>query len=142
MPAFHPLIVFALVTAAAFIAGDAVMIPLVMRPLFQAALGEQMLTELRLAPAALFYIIHIAGLTYFAGAPALHGRSSRIALVNGGLIGLVAYGCYEMTSYTIMRDWTLRLVAIDLAWGIVISGLAAWIGALGALRFGARSDAS
>ncbi|MGL4636871.1 MAG: DUF2177 family protein [Beijerinckiaceae bacterium] len=125
-----PLLLFAIVTALVFLIADAFMIPLVMQPLFKAALGAAMLDDLRLVPAAMFYIVHIAGLVYFAGQPTLRGGSSRMAFLNGAILGFVAYSCYEMTSYTIMRDWTLQLVIIDLGWGTMISGVASWAGAL------------
>lgn len=114
------------------------MIPMVMRPLFQKHLGAQMLDALRLAPAVLFYVIHIGGLVFFAGMPAIRDGSAVTALVNGALIGLIAYGCYEMTSHTIMRDWHISLVLTDLTWGVVLSGVSAWLGALAALWQQAR----
>jgi uncharacterized membrane protein len=130
--------VLALVTGLVFLAGDFLMIPIVMRPLFQKYLGGQMVDSLRLTPAILFYLIHIGGLVYFAGLPATRDGSAVTALVNGALIGLIAYSCYEMTSYTIMRDWHISLVLTDLIWGVVISGLSAWLGALAALWWVAR----
>jgi uncharacterized membrane protein len=78
----------------------------------------------------LFYLIHIAGLVYFAGIPATQSGSAAMAALNGAVLGLVAYSCYEMTSWTIMRDWNAQLVLVDLTWGTVISGSAAWCGAL------------
>ncbi len=130
------LAIFAAVTAAVFCIGDAVMIPMVMRPLFKSALGAAMLDELRLGPAALFYFIHIAGLVHFAGRPFVRGGDARGAFLNGAVLGLVSYSCYEMTSWTIMRDWQTGLVVIDMAWGTLISGTAAWAGAIamGTLR--------
>jgi uncharacterized membrane protein len=105
-----------------------------MRPLFLSHLGAQMLDELRLGPAALFYIIHISGLAYLALVPALRERSTKRAAINGAVLGFVAYGCYEMTSWTIMRDWHIELVLIDMAWGTFISGLAAALGAFVAIN--------
>jgi uncharacterized membrane protein len=122
------------VTAFVFLAGDAIVIPLVMRPLFQAALGDAMLETLRLGPAAVFYAVHVGGLVWFAGLPALKTNSARLALINGAALGLVAYSCYEMTSWTIMRDWHAGLVATDLIWGIVISAISALSGFLAARR--------
>jgi uncharacterized membrane protein len=133
-----PTLVFTIVTALVFCIGDAVMIPLVMRPLFKAALGAQMLDTLRLGPAALFYIIHIGGLVYFAGRAFLRGGTAAGAALNGAVLGLVTYSCYEMTSFTIMRDWNTTLVIVDMAWGTVISGAAAWAGAVAANRSGHR----
>ncbi len=132
------LAILAVVTGLVFLAGDFFMIPAVMRPLFQKHLGAQMVDSLRLTPAFLFYLIHIGGLVYFAGLPAIRDGSAVTALVNGALIGLIAYGCYEMTSYTIMRDWHINLVLTDLIWGVVISGLSAWLGALAAMWWLAR----
>jgi uncharacterized membrane protein len=126
------LAIFAAAASAVFIAADAFMIPLVMRPMFKAALGDAMLDELRLGPAALFYIIHIGGVVYFAG------RRTRVgaAFKDGAAIGLVAYSCYDMTSWTIMRDWAAHLVAIDIGWGMLISGAAAAAGAAAVTRSG------
>jgi uncharacterized membrane protein len=129
-----PLLIFTVVTALVFCIGDAFMIPLVMRPLFQSALGSQMLETLRLGPAALFYCIHIGGLVYFAGLPVMRGGTATEALTNGAVLGLVAYSCYEMTSWTIMRDWHGTLVLVDLVWGTVLSGTAAWLGAIAMSR--------
>jgi uncharacterized membrane protein len=125
-----PVVLFTAVTALVLLVGDVFMIPLVMRPLFQSALGSQMLDALRLGPAALFYLIHTGGLVYFAGLPAMRGGTNTMAFINGAILGFVTYSCYEMTSWTIMRDWSVWLVVVDLAWGTCISGLATWLAAL------------
>jgi uncharacterized membrane protein len=111
-----------------FLAGDAIVIPLVMRPLFKAALGDAMLEMLRLGPAALFYAIHMGGLIWFAGLPALRAGNAKLAFFNGAALGFVTYSCYEMTSWTIMRDWHAGLVVIDVTWGTLISGLSSLAG--------------
>jgi uncharacterized membrane protein len=129
-----PLAVLITVTAIVFLLADALMIPLVMRPLFVAHLGGEMLDSLRLGPAALFYAVHIGGLVHFAGLPALRMGKPAHAVRDGALLGLVAYSCYEMTSWTIMRSWRWQLVAVDLAWGVVISGAAAGAGVLAVRR--------
>ncbi len=118
-----------LATAAVLLAADALVIPLVMRPLFLAYLGPLMLDSLRLVPASLFYAIHIFGLVFLAGMPALRAGNPNIALINGAVLGFVAYSCYEMTSWTIMRDWHINLVLVDVTWGTFISGVAAYCGA-------------
>ncbi len=129
------LAIFSVVTAAVFLIGDAIMIPFVMRPLFSSALGSGMLEELRLFPAALFYLIHIFGLVWFAGRPCRSDTAPSCAFVNGAVLGFVAYSCYEMTSWTIMRDWHIGLVVTDLVWGSLISGVSAWAGAFAARRW-------
>ena len=74
----------------------------------------------------MFYIVHIGGLTWFATLPALRDGSAIAALINGALLGLVAYGCYEFTSWTIMKEWSVKLVVADILWGATISGLSAY----------------
>jgi uncharacterized membrane protein len=133
------LLIFALFTALVFCSADAVVIPLVMQPLFKAALGSQMLDQLRLGPAAAFYIIHIGGLVWFAGRPAVRGGTARGALLDGAILGFVSYSCYEMTSWTIMRDWTPALVVIDVTWGTIVSGLATWAGGTISLKLRNRT---
>jgi uncharacterized membrane protein len=130
-----PLAIFTAITAIVFCIGDTFMIPLVMRPLFQSALGNQMLETLRLGPATVFYLIHIGGLVWFAGRPAAAGGAPANAFLNGTILGFVAYSCYEMTSWTIMRDWHGTLVLVDLAWGTALSGTAAWSGAFASSKF-------
>jgi uncharacterized membrane protein len=97
-----------------------------------------MLSELRLFPALMFYLIHIAGIIWFAGRPAKSGATSSMTFLNGAVLGFVAYSCYEMTSWTIMRDWHVGLVVVDLAWGTVISGICAVSSAIAAKRSGAK----
>jgi uncharacterized membrane protein len=136
-----PIIRFSFVAALVLLAGDSVIIPLIMRPLFAETLGAQMLDVLRLGPALLFYLIHIAGLVWFAGIPFLADHKRARAGLNGAALGFVAYSCYEMTSWTIMRDWHIGLVLADIAWGTVISGLSAFAGAMG-VHYWRRSEAN
>lgn len=124
-----PLILIA-TTAIVFLVGEAIMLPNVMRPLFQRIIGTQMTDSLRLGPAALFYIIHIGGLTWFATWPGLRDGLPTAAFINGAVLGFVAYGCYEMTSWTIMKEWSVQLVVADIVWGSLISGLSAYAAVL------------
>jgi uncharacterized membrane protein len=45
--------------------------------------------------------------------------------VLGGLLGLVAYGTYELTNFATIRNWTLQITVIDIAYGIVASAIVA-----------------
>jgi uncharacterized membrane protein len=80
----------------------------------------------------LFYLTYMFGILWFAGLPALREGNPTAALVNGAVLGFVAYGTYELTSWTVMRDWHPSMVAVDWAWGTVITGLAAWAGVMAA----------
>jgi uncharacterized membrane protein len=108
-----------------FLVLDALMLTYVMRPLFEKHLGDQMLKELRLLPAAIFYLGYVAGLTYLVSLPALRMGDPWQALVPAAIIGAMAYGTYEFTSYTIMKVWHPSLVIVDVAWGTIVTAVVA-----------------
>lgn len=108
-----------------FLILDALVLTFVMRPLFERHLGDQMLTSLRLLPAAIFYLGYIAGLTYLVSLPALRAGDPVAALLPAAIIGAMAYGTYEFTSYTIMKVWHPSLVIVDVTWGMIVTALVA-----------------
>jgi uncharacterized membrane protein len=120
------LAVLYLSTAAIFLILDAIMLTLVMKPLFSRHIGPLMLTDIRIVPAAAFYAAYVAGLIYLVSYPAL--KTGAPVLIPAAIIGAMAYGTYEFTSYAIMKDWHWQMVATDTVWGTVLTGLSAWAG--------------
>lgn len=108
-----------------FLILDAIMITFVTKPLFDQHVGYLM-TSLRPAPAAAFYLLYIAGLLYLVSLPAL--KTGGAILIPAAVIGFMAYGTYEFTSYAIMKDWTFRMLATDLIWGTALTAASTWIG--------------
>lgn len=101
--------------------------------LYRPTLGDALLDGIRWAPALLFYFAFPAGLIHFALMPALQAGSAMAAFVNGGLLGLLAYGTYDLTNYATLRRWTLTITIADLVYGTVVSALstlAAYAGVL------------
>jgi len=117
-------------TAIIFLAADAVMLRLVMKPLFVRQLGDAVLDDPRLGAAVVFYLFYIVGVIWFVSRPAMLADAPVQALLNGALLGAMAYGTYEFTSYAVMRDWSLQQVVIDGLWGTVLTGVSAWAGVL------------
>ncbi len=120
------LAVLYLSTAAIFLVVDAVMLGLVMKPLFLRHIGPLMADPIRLGPAALFYLGYVAGLVYLVSWPAL--KTGGAVVIPAAVIGAMAYGTYEFTSYAIMKDWHWSMVLTDTTWGAVLTALAAWGG--------------
>lgn len=130
---FAAIAIFIIVSGLVFLIADAVMLGFVLGPVFRNQLGDTMLDGLRIGPAIGFYLLFMAGLAWFAGGPALREGVAMPALINGAILGLVAYGTYELTSWAVMRDWNPQMVFMDMAWGTVLSGASAYIGARVAL---------
>ena len=114
------------ITTVIFLGLDAVMLKLHMQPLFRRYLGDQLLTDIRVGPAGLFYLAYVAGLVYLVSLPAL--KTGSAIVIPAAIIGAMAYGTYEFTSYAIMKSWSPILVANDLAWGTVLTAFSAWAG--------------
>jgi uncharacterized membrane protein len=115
-----------LVTAATFLILDAIMLSTVMQPLFARHIGPLLADPIRYGPAAAFYAAYVAGLIYLVSWPAL--RDGTPVLLPAAILGAMAYGTYEFTSYAVMKDWHWTMVATDTAWGTVLTAVSAWAG--------------
>ncbi|WP_371036859.1 MULTISPECIES: DUF2177 family protein [unclassified Rhodosalinus] len=125
-----------LATAGVFLVLDALMLNMVLRPLFEGRIGAIMAEPLRMGPAAVFYLAYVAGLLYLVSVPALRAGDPMQALVGGAVLGFVAYGTYEFTNYAVLRDWHWTLVAVDLTWGTALTAVSAWAGVAVLRAFG------
>lgn len=128
------MILFA-VTALIFLALDFVMLSLVMKPLFTRHLGDAMRDSPLMASAGFFYLAYVAGLVFLVSVPALREAAPGRAALNGAVIGAMAYGTYEFTSMSIMKNWSWAMVATDTTWGAILTGFSAWAGVTLLLKF-------
>jgi uncharacterized membrane protein len=82
-------------------------------------------------PIVIFYILYAIGLAILVVRPALTGNVSALHIFGMGcLFGLVAYGAYDLTNHATLRDWHWQMTVIDMAWGALVTGLAAYIGSI------------
>lgn len=124
-----------LITAVLFLVIDAIMLTLLMKPLFTRHLGDAMRESPLLAPAAVFYLAYVAGLVFLVSAPALRDSNPERAALHGAVLGAMAYGTYEFSSMAIMKNWSWSMVATDTIWGALLTGFVAWAGVMLAMRF-------
>lgn len=131
------------VAALVFLGLDAVWLSTMTATLYQPALGHLMAAQIDWRAAALFYPGYLAGVVWFAVRPALTSGRSRDALVHGALLGLLAYGTYDLTNQATLKDWPWLVTAVDLAWGTFVTGMAAWAaaGVAATSRRGRRTSA-
>ncbi|HSG36996.1 MAG TPA: DUF2177 family protein [Paracoccaceae bacterium] len=115
-------------TVVVFLALDAIMLKFVMRPLFSEHIGDWLLDDVRLLPAVGFYLFYVAGIVWFVSMPALKSGVTSHALFAGAFLGAIAYGTYEFTNYATLKNWSPSMVAVDVIWGTVLTGLSAWAG--------------
>ena len=70
----------------------------------------------------------------FAVGPALKSEQWTSALLWGALFGLFAYGTYDLTNLATLRNWTLKVALLDMAWGTFVTAMAAAAGCAVAAR--------
>ena len=112
----------------AFLALDVAWLGLFASGFFRSELGGLLRGEPNLAPAAVFYLIHVLALVVLVIGPALESHSLGQALRNGGLLGLAAYATFDLTNLAIIEGWTWRAAIVDMAWGTFATALAAAAG--------------
>ena len=117
-----------IVTAIVFLALDVVMLKKVMYPLFSSNIGPMMLEDLRMGPAAVFYLLYVVGVVWFVSIPALNVGSIAQAFFAGAVLGALAYGTYEFTNFATLKGWTAQMVMVDVIWGAVLTGTSAAVG--------------
>ena len=75
-------------------------------------------------PIVAFYLLFPAALVYLTLARAACAAGARRSL-RGAVLGLAAYGAYDLTNLAVVRDWPVAISLIDWAWGGVICAAAA-----------------
>ncbi|MGF9693827.1 DUF2177 family protein [Rhizobium sp. 0TCS1.26] len=117
-------------TAAVFFGLDFLWLGTVATGFYRSQLGEMMRERPNFVAAGAFYLVYVAGIVYFAVHPYIAGGSWSQALFAGALLGLVAYGTYDITNLATLKSWPLPMSLVDLAWGTLLTGTAAAIGLL------------
>lgn len=92
--------------------------------LYRPVLAEMLAPAVRIAPAIAFYAIFPIGIVSFGVLPALRANSVLTAFLLAFLFGAIAYATYDLTNYATLKNWTLMITAIDIAYGALTSGIA------------------
>lgn len=100
---------------------DFVWLGFVAKKLYYGEMGSILLEKPNMLPALLFYAIYVVGVIVFVINPALERNSWQYALGMGSLFGLVAYATYDLTSLSVVKGFSAKIVMIDLAWGVAIT---------------------
>ena len=113
---------------------DALWLGLLAKDFYREQMGAQMAEQVRWLPAALFYFGYPAALVALALFPAGQPLGQQVA--RAALVGLVAYGVYDLTNAATLRQWPLKLALVDTAWGTFASTAAGAAAAWVAQKFG------
>jgi len=102
---------------------DGLWLGLVARGFYRQQLGDLMAARPNWPVAGLFYLVYAFGVTYFIVNPAIAEDRPVSALWRGALLGLLAYGAYDLTNLATLRNWPVTLTVVDLLWGTLMTAL-------------------
>jgi uncharacterized membrane protein len=115
-------------TLLAFLVLDGLWLGVLMGPTYRDWLGPLMLARPVILPAVLFYLIYIVGIVLIGVLPGVGRASLRYAAGYSALLGLMAYGTYDLTNWATLQGWPSQLALVDWAWGTFASGVAGAVG--------------
>lgn len=108
-----------------FLALDAVWLTLTAKSFYQARLGDLMAPDPNFAVAAIFYVFFAIAVVILASMPGVAQQSLPVAIGMGAVLGLAAYGTYDMTNLATLRNWPVIVTVVDLVWGTFVTGASA-----------------
>ena len=118
---------------------DAIWLGVVAKDLYKREMGSLMTDSVRIVPVAVFYLLYPLALVYLALFAAPAGWAE--ALLRSAVLGLAAYGAYDLTNMAIVRGWPSVSDRLGLGRIVAIVAGAAGYGARGRATDAARSGA-
>ncbi len=117
-------------TVIVFLGIDFVWLTKIANQFYAAQLGDLLLENPKLGPAAGFYLFYVVGVVFFAVMPALRGGGLSTAIFSGALLGAIAYATYDVSNYATLKNWPINVLFVDIAWGTVLTSVSAAAGYL------------
>jgi uncharacterized membrane protein len=87
---------------------------------YQKHLGALLRSDINWAAALLLYVLISVGIVFFVVYPTLEKHSWTHALSHGAFLGLITYATYDLTNLATIKNWSLLLSVIDIAWGATV----------------------
>ncbi|RYE08858.1 MAG: DUF2177 family protein [Hyphomicrobiales bacterium] len=116
------------VTAVVFLGLDYLWLTKIALGMYRRELGGLLLEQPNLVIAGVFYLLFVVGIVVLAIHPALGGGGWLTALLLGAVLGLVAYGTYDITNLSTLKGWSVAVTVADVAWGTALTAVSATIG--------------
>ncbi len=123
---------------AVFGIADAIWISQMALPLYRPILGNMMIEQVRVIPAAIFYLFFPVGLVVFAVMPAVRDVSALTALGAGALLGALCYATYDLTNYATLKNWTWQITVVDITYGAIVAGTCSTLAYMAVIMYLAR----
>jgi uncharacterized membrane protein len=112
----------------AILAIDIVWLYTMAKRFYSLQIGHLMADTPKLGPAVVFYLLYTSALSFFVLIPAIENSYSPLKIfLIGAFFGLVAYGTYDLTNHSTLKNWPLVVTVVDLIWGALLTGVVSLI---------------
>ncbi|APW48561.1 hypothetical protein RA876_18275 [Rhodoferax antarcticus] len=118
---------------------DGLWLGVIAREFYRSQMVAVAAENFNMVPALLFYFLYPLGVLFVALTPPAQGWAQ--ALGRSALLGLVAYGVYDLTNMATLKAWPAKLALVDASWGTFITAMAG-LAAYGAMTWAAAPPAS
>ena len=116
-----------LVTLLVLIPLDFLFLGVLAKGFFTSQVGN-MLGEIKLLPAVLFYLLYVVGILIFVSGAATATWQS--TLMMGALFGLFCYATFDLTALSLLRQWSWQVAIVDISWGAIVTAVSSTAGLL------------
>jgi uncharacterized membrane protein len=109
---------------------DALWLGYIAKASYQTEMQGMLRSEFITWPLIVFYLMYGA-VTFVLTVVANRDKPWSYAAIDGALLGLASYGAYNLTCYSILENFSLKIMLLDWGWGTFLTGTAAiagWIG--------------
>lgn len=114
---------------------DAIWLGVVARTFYREQLGSMMLPSPNFTIAALFYLFFAVAVVILAVMPGVRAGSLLLAIGYGAVLGLAAYGTYDITNLAVLKGWPVIVTVVDMIWGTFVTALCAAAGYMAVRQF-------
>lgn len=71
-------------------------------------------------PAVIWYLLYLFGIFFFAVSPA---KTVSSAALSGAVLGLIAYGTYDLINMATLAPWPISVTIVDMLWRAVLGAV-------------------
>lgn len=119
---------------AVFLIVDGAWLMLIAIDMFQREIGGILRPRPYFGAVAALYVVYAVAMTFLAVVPAVACKSLGGAAWRGAVLGLGAYGLYDLTNHATINGYPLWLALSDMAWGTFATTVACVAGCAVAMR--------
>lgn len=102
---------------------DALWILVLAKKFYADQMGFLFSKSINLVPVAFFYPLYAFAVLFLAVMPAVSSGLWTGALWRGALLGLAAYGAYDLTNHATISGWPTVVTIVDIGWGTAVTAL-------------------